>query len=159
MENEKESNTTLRKKLFLDYVGKTRGVISAVCEKLVIPRATYYNWCKTDPEFDKAVKDITKEKNNILEDRMYVSAIGGDFKAIKFLLEHSHPKYKKKKVNNETHIYHHMDKQEPFPQQKTFTTLLWEEAKKRKEEQLKAEMEKVENGVKVSNLSNSEQKG
>jgi len=66
-----ESQTSYRKKLFLDIFVKARGIVSIVCEKLNIPRSTYSHWRKTDPEFRKAVDFIIREKPKILDDRLF----------------------------------------------------------------------------------------
>lgn len=47
----------------------------------------------------------------MLEDRLFSKGMEGDVSALKFLLIHTHPRYKKKKQKERSvHIYHHVDR-------------------------------------------------
>lgn len=113
-EKKKErDSTTLAKELFLTALEQSRGLITVVCQKVNISRATYYNWRKTDKEFDAKVKEIIAIKPEVLEDRLYAEAVSGSFPALKFMLQHTHPDYKKNSKNDKdtnVHIWHHVDK-------------------------------------------------
>jgi hypothetical protein len=127
--------TSIKKRLFLQYLEKTRGVVTAVCEKVGISRATFYVWVKNDKEFRKNAQDILRRKPEVLEDMLFTKAMGGDVQSLKYLLDRTHPKFKKgkqKKVDEEVHIYHH--KVEPVVKEKpkSLTQILWEEAARRK---------------------------
>ena len=102
--------TTARKRIFLQILEDSRGIISATCQKANIARATYYVWMKTDPKFKESVQEIQAAKPDMLEDRMYVLAFKGEFRAIKYLMDKIHPDFKAQpNKNKETvvHIHHH----------------------------------------------------
>jgi hypothetical protein len=81
-------------------------IISYVCKKVGIGRATYYRWKETDPEFDKEVKKSQKlgrSHINDLAESQLVSLINEKyFLAIKYWLAHNHDKYKPGKITLET---------------------------------------------------------
>ncbi len=111
-QRQERESTKRNKKLFLDLLEKSRGMITLTCERAEISRATYYVWVKNDHAFEEAVKEVTNEKILILEDRMFGSAMQGDFKALKYLLDRLHPEFKKKpeeKKESTVHIFHHVN--------------------------------------------------
>ncbi len=111
-----ERESTKRNKLFfLATLEKSRGMISVTCQNAHVSRATYYLWIKKDPVFENDVKEITDGKIFLLEDRMYLNAMNGDFKSQKYLLDRLHPEFKKKakeEKESTVHIHHHADKKE-----------------------------------------------
>lgn len=125
--NQERESTTIAKQLFLTALEQSRGLITVVCQKVNISRATYYNWRKTDKEFAAKVKEILEIKPEALEDRMYVEAMGGSVPALKFMLAHTHPDYKKKPKNDKdtnVHIWHHVDKPVKKGDEITYTQII-----------------------------------
>lgn len=132
--NQERESTTIAKELFLTVLEQSRGLITVVCQKINISRATFYNWMKTDKEFAAKVKEIQKIKPEILEDRLYAEAVSGSFPALKFMLQHTHPDYKKKpRINKDStvHIIHHREQMPVKKEEKSYTAMLYEEAAKR----------------------------
>lgn len=126
--------TKQKKKAFLEALENSRGVVSAVCEMTKIGRATYYHWLKTDSIFKARVDEIQRSKLEMLEDRMFVKAMGGDLKAGIYMHKHLYQKYNKQvkdEKKNEYHIYHHVGKREEPKKEPTFTDKIWEEGKRR----------------------------
>ena len=108
---QERERTTARKKIFLQILEESRGIISVTCQKAEIARATYYVWMKTDPQFKDAVEKIQAAKPDLLEDRMYILALKeGDFRALKYLMDKVHPGFKAQPSKNKetiVNIYHH----------------------------------------------------
>ncbi len=115
---EEQERTTVKKRLFLEYLEKSRGTISITCEKAGVARATYYVWWNNDPKFQEAVNDILAAKPDVLEDCLYSKALLGDTKAMIFLLSHKHPDYKKSDDKKETTVYirHYADPNTELPE-------------------------------------------
>lgn len=131
--NEERESTRRNKELFLKILETNRGIISIVCQKTGIARATYYNWRRTDKEFDQKVEDILRGKPEMLEDILYMAAAKGDMNSARFIIAHTHPDYKKKAKNDKdsvVHIYHHVDKP-PEKKEKSFYEVLLEDAARR----------------------------
>ena len=106
---QERDSTTIRKDLFLQMLERTRGIVTACCDKVGIARATYYVWLNNDPKFKASVEEIMKMKADFLEDTVFVMA-HKDFRAAKYLLEKIHPEFKNKpRDSKETtvNIYHH----------------------------------------------------
>lgn len=143
---QERDSTTFDKKIFLDYLERSRGMITVVCQKTNTARSTYYHWRKTDNDFREKADDIIKAKPEILEDRLFAKAVDGDVPSLKFMISHLHPDYKRK-VNKDSvvHIYHHVDKK-PDNKEKPFSEMIWEEAKKRRTtvDSIKKEFEGME---------------
>lgn len=133
--NQERESTIRAKKLFIDILERHRGIITMVCEKTNIARATYYYWRKTDKEFAEKVDEITKAKPEILEDIMYVNAYKGDANAAKFLLAHHYWKKTNKEKESVVHIYHHVDKKSD-KKETTFAQMVWAEGSRRRKEAL-----------------------
>jgi hypothetical protein len=144
--NQERESTTIAKQLFLTVLEQSRGLISVVCQKVNISRATFYNWMKTDKEFAAKVREIQEIKPQVLKDRMFLEAANGNFQALKFMLTHIHPDFKKKpktEKDSVVHIYHHQGEKPVKEEKKSYTALLYEEAAKklRSRESLKKEFE------------------
>lgn len=125
--------TKQRKAVFLDTLEKTRGIVTAVCEKTGVSRSTYYNWLQRDKRFAAKIDEILKSKADILEDRVYTAALGGDMHAATFMLKHIHPGYKSKpKETQDVHFHYHKDGDHSQDQKEpSITRMIWEEAKRR----------------------------
>lgn len=72
-------------------------IIQVVCEKLDIPRSSFYRWRKDDAEFAEKVDDalfVGKQLVNDLAESMLISAIKEkNLSAIQFWLRHNHKTY------------------------------------------------------------------
>lgn len=145
--NQERESTIRAKKLFIDILERHRGIITMVCEKTNIARATYYYWRKMDKEFREKVDEITNAKPEILEDILYVEAYKGDMNAAKFILAHHYWKRTNKEKESVVHIYHHVDKK-PDKQATTFSEMIWAEGTKRRKEALaKMAAEEMKNKI------------
>ncbi|MEZ6255936.1 MAG: hypothetical protein R3B92_04170 [Patescibacteria group bacterium] len=87
------------KELLLDQL-KRMPIVQVACEKTGIGRATYYRWCKEDPEFaEKAeyAKYIgTHLANDMAESQLLTNIKNGHFSSIAFWLKHKHKDYSTK---------------------------------------------------------------
>lgn len=147
--NQERESTIRAKKLFIDILERHRGIITMVCEKTNIARATYYYWRKTDKEFREKVDEITNAKPEILEDIMYVEAYKGNANAAKFLLAHHYWKKTNKEKESVVHIYHHVDKKSG-KQETSFSQMVWAEGSRRRKEALaKMAAEEMKNKIPV----------
>jgi hypothetical protein len=106
MSQSTERESTIRnKKLFLEMLEQSRGMVTAVCAKTAISRATYYVWLGKDKRFKRKVEEIMSRKPEIIEDRIFALGMEGNLQALKYLHERYEKKGKKQK--SEVHIYHH----------------------------------------------------
>lgn len=112
-EQQEQERTTIKKKIFLEVLEKTKGIITLTCQEADVGRATYYVWLENDPAFKASVEAITRTKSEILEDKMQMLAYSGDFRALKYLLDY----YKKSdyKEKNQFHFYYHPDAKKTVP--------------------------------------------
>lgn len=73
--------------------------ISIACDKVGISRYTFYRWKDGDPKFAKKIEKAMRfgdESVCDLVDSKIISAVkSGEWKALKFVAEKRHPKYKK----------------------------------------------------------------
>lgn len=100
-EKEEQERTRVKKALFLQYMEKTRGVITFACEKTEIYRSTYYDWMKADPEFAAAVKATTANRNVEVEDLLMGKIfVEKDATSIRYYLDRKNPDYKPKVSND-----------------------------------------------------------
>lgn len=84
------------KQLLLDQLKKTP-IIQIACEKTGVSRASYYRWCKENPEFKKQSEESITQGNlliNDLAESQLLSAIKDkNMTAIIFWLKNHHPDY------------------------------------------------------------------
>ncbi|MFA7193794.1 MAG: hypothetical protein WC087_02670 [Candidatus Paceibacterota bacterium] len=118
IEKVSRDSTSEKKKYFLEFLETSKGIISVVCNRLNIHRSTYYNWYKTDKDFKKRVDEINKSKIDILEDRMYLLALEGNYQALRYYIDRMDNKGKKK--TSEVHIHHHRSEVGTTEDKKTF---------------------------------------
>lgn len=108
---EEQERTRVNKKLFLEILERAYGNISMACQKTDVARSTVYHWRETDPAFRKAVGVAVRVRVDVAEDRIFSIGMAGDgnVDALKFVLKHKHPVYKRqRKGPSEVHIYHHV---------------------------------------------------
>lgn len=96
---QEQERTTAAKKIFLQFWEKSRGIIKITCEKAGVGRSTFYEWKEEDPEFAKALEDVTKNRNDEIEDLLIGKCVAEHSGAdIRFYLERRHPAYKPRQV-------------------------------------------------------------
>jgi len=78
--------TRARKRLLLEYLAQTRGIISPACKRAGIARRTFYYWLETDKEFYNACVDIDEESVDFVESKLMDRIDAGSEKAIFFYL-------------------------------------------------------------------------
>ncbi len=87
---------TREKTLMVEQLRKTP-IVQVCCEKLGIARTTFYDWCKKDQEFAKAVdaalSDGTGLMNDLAESQLLSAVRDGNLGAITYWLKHRHPAY------------------------------------------------------------------
>jgi hypothetical protein len=87
---------TREKGLMVEQLRKTP-IVQVCCEKLSIARTTFYDWCKKDQEFAKAVdaalSDGTGLMNDLAESQLLSAVHDGNLGAITYWLKHRHPAY------------------------------------------------------------------
>lgn len=72
----KKKNKWFLKEAFLNlYV--TNGNVTACCEHFQINRDTFYDWCKSDPEFKKAVEAAKQSLMDLVEESAINIAMNG----------------------------------------------------------------------------------
>jgi len=84
------------KSLLLEQLKKTP-IIQIACEKTGVGRATYYRWRKEDKDFarhaDEAIFEGELFINDISESQLISAIKDKNLPAIKFWLQHHHPRY------------------------------------------------------------------
>lgn len=87
---------TREKTIMIEQLRKTP-IVQVCCEKLGIARTTFYDWCKKDQEFAKAVdaalSDGTGLMNDLAESQLLSAVRDGNLGAITYWLKHRHPAY------------------------------------------------------------------
>ncbi len=93
--------TLQEKTLFLEQLKKTP-IIQVACEKTGVSRASYYRWCKENPEFKKQSEESIMQGNlliNDLAESQLLSAIKDkNMTAIIYWLNNHHPDYSNNKI-------------------------------------------------------------
>jgi len=80
-------NVEANKKRFLEKLKDALGIVSAACQATGISRQTYYNWCKSDPEFRDAAEDTIEERIDVAEAALVKSIKEGVPASIIFFLK------------------------------------------------------------------------
>jgi hypothetical protein len=93
-----------KKAKFLEVLKNNAGLIYISCEKYNIDPTTFYNWKKTDPQFEKAVENITERLIDLGESTLYTKMKEGDLTATIFFLKTKgkHRGYSEKQYNEIT---------------------------------------------------------
>lgn len=90
------AHTEESKKLLVENLKKTP-IISVVCERLRIGRASYYRW-REDPEFakacDLAINEGSQVINDLAEAQLVTAIKNGNLGAIIFWLKNRHSMYR-----------------------------------------------------------------
>lgn len=98
-QKEEQIRTKTKKKAFLDYWERSKGIISVACEKVDINRQTFYDWKESDPEFAKALEKVTEKRNLDVRDMLMGKIfIEKDGPSIRYYLDRKDPEFKPKTV-------------------------------------------------------------
>ena len=54
----KKITTAHNKKLMLEALEKTLGIVTTACKKVGVSRSQFYGWCREDEQFSKAVDSV-----------------------------------------------------------------------------------------------------
>lgn len=76
-----------QKQAVLATYHKTLGNLAKTCKAHKLSRSTFYEWCKTDPEFAAEVEDVKEEYLDFVEDALLDRIKAGDTSAIIFALK------------------------------------------------------------------------
>jgi hypothetical protein len=79
--------TEQHKKAMLDALEKSLGVVTAACKSVGIGRTTHYLWMDTDPEYKKAVNDISDVAIDFAESQLHKQIKDGNSTATIFFLK------------------------------------------------------------------------
>jgi len=75
------------KKVLLEALEKSLGVVTMACKKVNIGRTTFYQWLKEDEEFSKAVQDISEVALDFAESQLHTQIKEGNTSATIFYLK------------------------------------------------------------------------
>ena len=77
-----------KKAEFLEIYRKNMGILTTACRKAdIASRQTIYNWMKSDPEFEQAMKAVLEERKDFAENAMLQKIQAGDTACILFYLK------------------------------------------------------------------------
>jgi hypothetical protein len=79
--------TEQHKKAMLDALEKSLGVVTAACKSVGIGRTTHYLWMQEDPEYKKAVDDLSDVAIDFAESQLHKQIKDGNSTATIFYLK------------------------------------------------------------------------
>ena len=77
----------INKKRLIEALESSLGVVTTACKKVGIARNTFYEYCKADPEFKKAVDDIENIALDFAESQLHIQIRNGNTAATIFYLK------------------------------------------------------------------------
>ena len=75
------------KKLFLEALEESRGMITTSAAAIGVTRETIDNWRKADPEFDKAINEIKEHQKEWVQGKLMTLIENGNTSATIFFLK------------------------------------------------------------------------
>lgn len=66
-----KSVRSIKKKVLLESLEKSLGVVSTACKAAKVSRRTYYNWIESDEAFRNAVNDISEIALDFAESKLH----------------------------------------------------------------------------------------
>lgn len=75
------------KKILLDALEKSLGIVTTACKKAGLNRSTYYEYMANDPEFVKQVKDIENIVKDFVESQLHKQIKEGNHVSTIFYLK------------------------------------------------------------------------
>jgi hypothetical protein len=79
--------TDSKKKLLLEALEKSLGVVSTACESAGVSRDTHYRWLKEDEKYKATVEELDNVALDFAESQLYGNIRKGDTTAIIFFLK------------------------------------------------------------------------
>jgi hypothetical protein len=83
-----KENTAIRKKLTIEALKKTLGIVTPALDMVGVSRDTFYKWKRNDLEFKKAVEDIEEITLDFVESQLMKNIREGSEKAIMFFMRY-----------------------------------------------------------------------
>ena len=83
----KPNKTDTNKQLMLEKLEFHLGIVSKACKDANICRTTHYQWMNDDPEYNKAVNDISEFAIDFVESELFRQIKDGNVTAIIFYLK------------------------------------------------------------------------
>lgn len=98
-------NKEITKAMYLDKLIELNGNNEATRNALGLSYHIYYNWRKSDPSFDKAVKEAMQKQIEFVESKFYEKLKEGNMSALIFFLKtHGWNERKELKVESDNQI-------------------------------------------------------
>jgi len=78
----------IKKKMLIESLEKSLGIISTACSNAGISRSSFYKWYKEDEDFRKKVDEIDSVKLDFVESQLFKNIQNLKEKSIIFYLQH-----------------------------------------------------------------------
>ena len=78
----------IKKKMLIESLENSLGIVSTACSKVNISRSSFYKWYKEDEEFRKKVDEIDSVKLDFVESQLFKNIQNLKEKSIIFYLQH-----------------------------------------------------------------------
>jgi hypothetical protein len=83
----RKTKTDIRKKLMLEALEKSLGVVTSACKMSGIPRGLFYEWYNDDEEFAKEVDEVKEIVLDFAESQLHKQVSDGNTTATIFYLK------------------------------------------------------------------------
>lgn len=83
----KKTEREEKKKLFIDAMEDSWGMIATSCKRAGISKETLSNWRKADPEFNKQIDDIKERQKDFVQGQLMTAIRNGNVAATMFFLK------------------------------------------------------------------------
>lgn len=87
-QTKKTHNVPLHKQQLLEALEKTHGIVKHACDMVGLSQKTFYDYCKADPEFKKAVTNYDEQQINFVESKLFENISAGDKASIMFYMRY-----------------------------------------------------------------------
>ena len=81
------SKVNIKKRLMLEALEKTLGVVTTACKEVGFDRTLHYRWLKNDPDYKEAVESIEDIALDFAESNLFKLIKGGDTPSTIFYLK------------------------------------------------------------------------
>ena len=78
----------IKKKMLIESLENSLGIVSTACNKANISRSSFYKWYKEDEEFRKKVDEIDNVKLDFVESQLFKNIQKEKERSIIFYLQH-----------------------------------------------------------------------
>ena len=78
----------IKKKMLIESLEKSLGIVSTACTKVNISRSSFYKWHKEDEDFRKKVDEIDSVKLDFVESQLFKNIQNQKERSIIFYLQH-----------------------------------------------------------------------